>query len=360
MRICFYVSGHGLGHASRALQVMDALPASTEVIIKSIAPEWFFRENLHRAFKLLPQQFDVGACQKNNREIDWESTIRECERVSKQALMRSKEEVLWLREARIDAVVVDVAPMPLRLAHLAGIPGIAVVNFTWADILANRARTDPRARRLRKQYLDDYRHAALALRTPMSLKMAHFPRVSDIPLIARRGKRMRSELAREIGATRGQRIVLLYFGTWPDHSDYSRLARMKSVRFVSMLPMGGTVVTLDKKKWHFPDVVASCDGVVAKPGYGTLGECLANSTPVLYYPRPEFAEYPALRRAVDQWGGAVRIPSKDFRKMRWERALQTAFELSPDPVDSSGAHVAATAILNLARQERASSTRHLR
>jgi UDP-N-acetylglucosamine:LPS N-acetylglucosamine transferase len=102
----------------------------------------------------------------------------------------------------------------------------------------------------------------------------------------------------------------------------------------------------------FHDVVASCDAVIAKPGYGTVGECMANGIPVMYYPRPEFAEYAALRRAMIEWGGAVQIPFADFTELRWRSALDRAVMLDPPRVDSSGAREAAREIMRLVSRGR--------
>jgi hypothetical protein len=100
----------------------------------------------------------------------------------------------------------------------------------------------------------------------------------------------------------------------------------------------------------FADVVASVDAVFAKPGYGTMGECMANRTPVIYYPRPEFAEYPALRRDMVAWGGGVRIDKRAFLECRWHAALEEAFALNPKPVRCNGAGVAAGIVMKHFKQ----------
>ena len=46
--------------------------------------------------------------------------------------------------------------------------------------------------------------------------------------------------------------------------------------------------------WRSQDVTASVDAVVAKAGYGTLAECMAAGTPLIFPPRPSFAEHEAL------------------------------------------------------------------
>ena len=349
MRVCYYVSGHGLGHASRALQVMEAFPPDAEIFVKSMAPPEFFRHNLSRRIHLYREQFDVGTWQRSNMEIDWARTVDESVRVHREAEAQVEREVDWVRKQHIDAIVVDVPPLPLRVAAQAGIPGIAIVNFTWVEILAAISRRNAHAAELRHSYRDDYRRATLALRTPMSLNLPHFKQMKDIPLIARRGRDILKELRHYLNVKREDRLVLLYFGNWPDAGKYDRLAHFHHVRFISFLPMGPHVARLDPRQWSFPDVLSSCDAVIAKPGYGTIGECMANGTPVVYYPRPEFAEYAAIRADMNAWGGAVQISTRDFIETRWSRALEQAFALTPSRADSSGAKVAAREITKAAR-----------
>jgi hypothetical protein len=42
------------------------------------------------------------------------------------------------------------------------------------------------------------------------------------------------------------------------------------------------------------DVLGSCDAILAKPGYGTFAEAACNGKPVLYVPRGDWPEEPAL------------------------------------------------------------------
>ena len=347
--ICYYVTGHGLGHASRAAQVMARLPADHRLVVKSFAPEWFFRLEAARPLEYVRERFDVGAVQRGNFAVDWDATVAEGERVMAEAEARVEDEARFLRAANARAVVCDVPALPLRAAKLAGIPSVVVGNFTWVEILRARGRRDPRAAVLARRHLADYRLATLALRTPLSFPMGYFPRLVDIPLIARRGRGVRAALRRELRVPPCGRIVLVYTGIWDDGGlRHDRLAAIPGVTFVSFRPAPPPVVTLDGSRWGFADVLASADAVVAKPGYGMLGECMANGVPVVYHPRPEFSEYHVLRRALDAWGGGVRIGTGDLLAGRWRAALDRAFALSPSRLDAGGARAAAREIMRLA------------
>lgn len=346
--ICYYVSGHGLGHASRAVQVMQCLPANQRLIIKSTAPAIFFRREIKRPFDFVPERFDTGAWQQSNFGINWQMTFEEAIRVQGESLSRLAQEIAFLKRERVGLVVTDVAPMPLRAAREAGIPGITVVNFTWPDIFESEAKGHPAREQLVQNYLDDYKCASLALRTSMSFSMRYFPRLRDIPLIARSGTSCRSTLVKELAIPKTNRIVLLYFGNWGNGSmRLERLDSMRGVSFVAFSKLDSTVNYLDPDRWAFEDVVASVDAVLAKPGYGTMGECMANGTPTIYYPRREFREYWMLRRSLDQWGGALRLTRRELLECRWKNALEEAFTLRPAKVDHSGARVASNILCEM-------------
>ncbi len=325
---------------------MREIPGDVRLTVKSAAPEWFFRSEAGRDLEIVAERFDSGPVQASNFAIAWPRSVREALAVERAVRKRLDAEAAWLEREGVRLVVCDVAPAPLAAAAIAGIPSFAVVNFTWVEIFRAQAARDPRVASAVRQWRRDYASAGLALRTPLHLPMPYLRRVRDIPLIARPGRSCRRRLEAHLGVPRGTRIVLVYLGIWGhDAMPFARLAELPGVAFVTFWPTPAPVVHLDTRAWSFPDVVASVDAVVAKPGYGTAGECMANGTPTVYYPRPEFAEYPALREGLDAWGGAVRISRRDLLACRWRGALDEAFALDPPRADASGARVAAREIL---------------
>jgi hypothetical protein len=241
--------------------------------------------------------------------------------------------------------VCDVPPAPLEAARLAGIPSVAVGNFTWVDIFAREARNFSEARELADFWREQYALATLAVRTPPAFPMGYFPHIKSVEPIARRGKNIRTELLRALGLPRSQKLVLLYFGTFGDND--LKVPEIPGVTFLAMTKMPHPALEIDPAIWHFPDVVATADCVIAKPGYGTTGECMANGTPMVFHPRTEFAEYAVLRKAIIQWGGGVQLPLRKLESGQWQGALEEAFQLTPKKVRSNGAAQTAAAITDL-------------
>jgi hypothetical protein len=330
--------------------VIAALPADAEVHVKTLADAGFLRREAGRPIELTGAAFDFGAWQASNMAIDWERTFEAAMRVHAESRRRLDDEVEFLRSSRIDVVVCDIPPTPLLAAQRAAIPSVCVANFTWVEVFRRAAAGHRNRERFLDQMAAEYATASLLLRPGFALQMPQFSRVRDTAIIARRGHDVRQALRARLGLPASTRLVLTYLGKW-GLGDL-KLARAGAMRGVALLSFDSEEAAfrrLDPDEWKFEDVVASVDAVIAKPGYGTMGECMANGTPVIYYPRCEFSEYFALRRELDRWGGAVRLSTPDFVAGRWEPALARAASLQVAPVPTTGALEIADWIVRVAR-----------
>ena len=65
--LCYYVTGHGFGHAIRTTQILKALPPELPFILKTTAPERLFREELPgRGFEYIHAEYDCGCLQSDS------------------------------------------------------------------------------------------------------------------------------------------------------------------------------------------------------------------------------------------------------------------------------------------------------
>ncbi len=351
-RIAWFVSGHGLGHATRATQIMRRIPADiADLIVFSVADGAFIRREARRRVTLIPRAWDHGPVQASDFAIDWDATFTECIAKQRAVAAGHADTVRLLRDRRVDLVVTDIAPAPLRAARDAGIPAVCVVNFTWCDVLGPHTGGRPERERLIADYRDAYRAATLTLRTPLSFAMPYMPNLRDIDLVAARatGPRRRRELARAVGAAPTDKLVVIYLGLWG--TDTLRLDRAaatsRGIRFISYRPIGSLAATVDPDRWPFDELIATADALLCKPGYGSFSSSMANAVPCVYYPRTEFAEYTRLRGNIDTWGGAVRMNTRDFMNGNWRASIDRALTLTPPHAPANGAEQAASAIINL-------------
>src|SRR5688572_19952317 len=86
-RIVFYVSGHGFGHASRAIEVVRAVLRArpdAHVVVKSSAPLHLFTEALDGRCESVALQCDAGVVQVDSLAVNTAETIRQAVEFQKQ------------------------------------------------------------------------------------------------------------------------------------------------------------------------------------------------------------------------------------------------------------------------------------
>jgi L-arabinokinase len=312
MTLVAYVSGHGLGHSTREIEILRHLPTNIPLVVKTAAPEWFWRAELQRPFEFVSARFDVGCIQKNGLEIDIPATLNAWKDVEEQNRRCFQDEVNDLQRRNTVLVVSDVPSFPLSVATAVGIPSVCVANFTWADIYQSFVAEEPTFHPIVSRLTEEYQQATLHLDAGFSLPMPYFHRKEQIGLVARSGKSQRDRLLSLIPVeARKKRIALVYVSGWGLPIAYEKVGGIADWYFVSLdapqvLPANWTV--LDRALMPHPDFVASVDAVLSKPGYGIAGECVRAGTPLIYPPRETFAEYAPLHQELLPWEGGLNIP----------------------------------------------------
>ena len=270
MSVVAYVSGHGFGHSARQIEILRHLPAHIPFVVKTRAPEWFWRDELPRPFEFVVDSFDVGCVQHDSLSIDIPGTLAAYEAVRAQNEARREIEIADLRARGARVVLTDVAAFPLTLAKRLGIPGVCVANFTWADIYADYQAAEPAFAPLVSEMKAQYAQASLLLDAAMSLPMPYFPARESVGLVARAGTAERERLlAAWPSSAQEKRLVLMYLGNWGFPLPYERLADLTDWHFVSLddapvsLPNWTRV---PRDLMPHPSLVASVDAVVYQSG----------------------------------------------------------------------------------------------
>jgi len=346
--LCYYVTGHGFGHAVRTTQILRALPPHLPLIVKTTAPERLFREELpRRAFTYVAAEYDCGCVQSDSVSVLEAETLARYAGIAKQNAARLPAEVEFLRSHGVRCVASDIPAFPLQAARAADVPGVAVCNFTWHDIYSEYTRT-PEDAALLAEMAAQYAQATVALITPLSVPTVGdvFPRAERVPLVARRGADIRARLMQALDIAPDKRLALLYLGGWGMDIRWPALERWSDWVFLVDRPLPRPVANaraFDPATLRYADVAASVDAVVSKAGYGTLTECIANGVPLVYLPRHGFAEHEALVLGMTHWGGGVEIAESAFFAGDWGGALEGALAARPDPraFDTGGAQAIA-------------------
>lgn len=357
--IVWYTTGHGYGHATRSATVLRELmrlAPGARVAVRTLAPAALFDDLPGNRLRIFPASLDFGTIDTPEWGVDAEATRERLAALEGRREALVAGEVDFVREFRADAVVLDVPWLAAAIAEEAGVPSIAIANFTWDEIyepfLGGGAASAPLLGSIRR----DYARVTLGLQTPFGGDLRAFPRRRSIPLIARRSERPPEEVRRELGiepgdvallcalrghevlpagprCLNGRRLVTLSFqddpGAPPEH-----------------IPLG--------EKWQrqFPALVAASDAVLSKPGYGIAGECVANQTPLLHLPRTGFAETKPLLADLERMGKHRPVTAEELKTRDFFGDLQSWLEewrANPWPAsDYGGGVLAAEAVLEAA------------
>ena len=187
--LVFYVSGHGFGHASRDIEVLNALHRAgpdVRVVVRTSAPRWLFDLTLTAPVTWLPAECDTGIVQIDSLRLDARETVKRADAFTAALDDRASEERRVLRDVGATLVAGDIPPLAFAAAHAAGVPSIALGNFTWDWIYEGYPDEIAAHPRLVEGIHRAYAHAERALRLPLGGGFAAFPTVERVPFIARR------------------------------------------------------------------------------------------------------------------------------------------------------------------------------
>jgi L-arabinokinase len=362
--VVFYISGHGFGHASREVEVINALGAARpdlSLVIRSAVSTDLLDRSVRVPYRLLAGPCDTGVVQSSSVAHDDPATVREAVAFHAALDDRADEEVRRL-EGDVAAIVGDIPPIAFEVAARLGVPSLAIGNFTWDWIYEEYPGLRAAAPWLVPMIRESYRKATKALELPFAGGFEVFPVVRRIPLIARHPTRSRSETRTRCGVPLDRPAALLSFGGYGlptlDLSsidcldDWTIVTTERSTTAGRRLP--AHVVRLSEREafstgLRYEDLVAAVDVVVTKPGYGITGECVTCGTSMLYTSRGQFREYDLLVREMPRYVRARFISQEDLFAGRWRASLEALQSQSrpTETLPTDGAEVASREIQEL-------------
>ena len=351
MKIAYFITQHGYGHAVRSAQIINAMPSYIEVVIISAIEKDFFNRSITRNYAYIKKGFDVGCIQTDSLNIDIKRTLQAYQKKYHKNQETRRDETAFLKSKAIDLVVTDSASFPLVLADSVNIPGILLASFTWVEIYRPYVKQYPDFTSIINTMAQEYARATLHLRPPLCLDITYGKHTIDVPLIAPKGRDIKSKLISSIGISPSKYVAMLYLGSYGLEVSFDNLAQYDDWHFITFEPQPfqpPNYTLLERELWRYEDVVASSDAVIGKLGYGLLSTCMAAGVPLLYPGRTNFVEHTALDEAAQAWGGGISISDGDFYALKLGAGLETATQEKPKTVSSDGAQADAQIIETLA------------
>ncbi|HEX4348407.1 MAG TPA: hypothetical protein VHZ73_12600 [Vicinamibacterales bacterium] len=343
MTIAYYVSGHGFGHASRSIELMAAIQAKRPdvrvVMLTSVAP-WFVERSRKSGFDVQPCQTDTGIVQIDSLRIDEDATAAAATSFYATFADRVDVEAARLRSIGASLVIGDVPPLAFAAAAAAGVPAIAVANFTWDWIYGGYPDFEKNAPGVSALVSACYARASLALRLPLHGGFGPMaPVTRDIPFIARRSSKTKADVRSHLGIDPHRTVVVASFGAYGADLPLRDIEAANDVTLLGDDSLQGL---------RYEDLVAAADVVVTKPGYGIVSECVANGAALLYTSRGRFVEYDMFVDEMPRYLRCRHIPQEDLKAGRWGEAIRAVLaQPPPPPAPVNGAEVSAGLVLDV-------------
>jgi hypothetical protein len=380
--IVFYVSGHGFGHASRDIEVINALATRAPglpIQVRTAAPRWLFDLTARARVDVQCIEADTGLVQIDSLRIDIPESIRRAVAFYRTFDRRAADEAHALRSAGVTLVVGDIPPLAFAAADRADVPSFALANFTW-DWIYEDYDEIPQAAQLLPLIRAAYARAQGAWRLPMSGGFESFSHIVDLPLIARHSHRDPAEVRRHFGIPLNQPLVLSSFGGFgvrglpldrvdclahctlvvaeatvarshPEHPEHPEHREHREHREHVIEVSDGDIYDAG---YRYEDLVGAADVVMTKPGFGIIAECAANGTAVVYTSRGRFREYDVLVRDMPRYVRCEFISQEDLLAGRWWPAIERVLSMPrPEKPRTDGADVAADVILSAIQSSQA-------
>ncbi|GAX28215.1 hypothetical protein FisN_41Lh009 [Fistulifera solaris] len=271
------ISAHGFGHVAQTAAVLNALPEIDQLTIRTrAANEKTLRERFHRPFRLLEADLDKGMIMHDALTVDVEATMD------------------WYRD--------------LDAAAMLGIPNVGLCSLNWADIFLSYCQNEKGSAEIHNQMIHAYQQCDLFLQPTPCMPMEFIPMRKAIAPVAQVGqKRPLQSLVKKDAA----RFVLVGVGgvaldgfplhQWPRKKNvywiWPDTVLQKATKRPDFLAQSSL-----EQHMSYIDLLASCDLVITKTGYGTQTEAVVNQVPAICINRPDWPEHDYLQEWHNEHG----------------------------------------------------------
>jgi hypothetical protein len=318
------ISAHGYGHASMTAPVLNELAVRApelRITLRTAVPYDFLRKRLACEFHYIPAAFDFGMRMVNAVDVQVEQSAMDYRAFHADWNERVAHEAEVMRALRPDLLLANVPYLTLAAAQKARVPAVGMCCLNWADLYQHYLEREAMSEIIHAQMLEAYNSAAMFLRAQPAMPMPSLGNARDISPIAQIGHERRRKIAARLPQGAGEKLVMVAMGGMEFRLPVEHWPHMPGVRW--LIPREWNVARSDVTAFEllelpFSDLLASCDAVLTKPGYGTFIEAACAGVPVVYVSRGDWPEEPYLVRWLQRNGVCLEVE----RERLWAGKLQ--------------------------------------
>ena len=321
------ISGHGFGHLAQVAPVLNALHAllpTLRLTLRTAIPQPLLRQRIRPEFNYLQESTDFGMVMVSALEVDAAASMRAYMAFHGDWPAKVAAEAARLQAIHADLLLTDVAYLPLAAAERIGLPALSLCSLNWADVFAHYCQNTAGADDILQQIKAAYASTKCFLQPVPAMPMSWLQQRQTIGLLAEIGVSRRGEIDRRLGLTSADRLVLVSMGGIPTRLPITKWPRLPHVKWLMQAdwltqadatanqkatPQGlrEDIMAFESLNMPFADLLASCDLLMTKPGYGAFAEAAACGVPVLFVRRDDWPEQPYLVGWLAQAGRCLGI-----------------------------------------------------
>ncbi len=342
------ISAHGFGHVSQTAPVVNALAQlipSLRVSVRTAAPIAILRQRFQCDFTHIPAAFDFGMTMSNAVDVLVDESAANYLDFHAGWDAKVQREAQAMRALSPDLLLANIPYLSLAAARLANVRAVAMCSLSWAHIYHHYCVRDSASQDVYAQMSAAYNSAECFLQPQPSMPMPDLLNTRQINPIAKIGSKQRALMAMRQPSSATEKWVLLAMGGMEFRLPMEGWPRIQGVRW--LVPAAWEIERADISSIEsfglaFGDVLASCDAVLSKPGYGTFVEAACAGVPVLYVARRDWPEEPQLVHWLKQHDASLEVERAALETGELHGILQRlwALPLPMRPVPS-GANEAA-------------------
>lgn len=292
MKIVFYISNHGFGHASRCIPIINNLMKindKLEVIIKSDSEQIDFIKSLIKEknrVKLYKQNIDLGLVLKENRcEIDNEKLKEKIIDYVNSWDILIQNEIEFLKEQNIRLIISDIVPWVFDVSKKLNIKSLLISNFIWTDIYEEIIESNIIDKFNQMYDLVDYVfYYPLSTKRMRSLKNSQSVGFSVREYDDRNIERIKQ--------THNRPIIYFSLGRSVDIDIEINVDNLPfDFYFTEGINITGqNAFKLEKSTVNTHDYIGASDLVITKAGWSTVAEAICSKKPMLVLERKDNSE----------------------------------------------------------------------
>lgn len=349
------ITAHGYGHIAQTAPVVNELVGripDLRVTVRSAATTEYLQQRFTVPFQHIPTAIDFGMTMFNAVKVDVPRSLANYREYHADWDAKVALAAQQMCDLQPDLLFANVPYLSLAAADVANIPAVAMCCLNWADIYRHYAPPeDEMSRVIYAQMLAAYNTAHTFLKVQPTMPMLGLHNAQKISPIAQLGVNQRGRISQQHDAKDGERFVLVAMGGIDYRLPMESWPRLDGVRWLIPLSWDiqrDDICAFETLGMHFSDVLASCDAILTKPGYGTFAEAACAGIPVLYVSRGEWPEQPYLIDWLQQHGVCREVSAVQLQTGELELALKQLWEQSrPALPSANGAKEAAELLAGL-------------